>query len=171
MKKPEDSYQGKPIRKVLMVCLGNICRSPMAEYLLRDQLEKAGIYDITVSSAGLLDMEGREPAPDIVEILAEKGISIGHHKSRKLSGKLIMENDLILVMETKQRDEIAKALPAMAGKVWLLSQFGKVPEERDIPDPYGKKPFHYKACYSDIFFLVEGLFNFLLKNHMAFQGR
>lgn len=166
-KKPEDFYQGIPIRKVLMVCLGNICRSPMAEYLLKDQLEKAGMCDITVSSAGLLDMEGREPAADIVEIMAEKGVSMGHHRSRKLSGKLIMENDLILVMEIKQRDEIAKALPAMADKVWLLSQFGKVPEERDIPDPYGKKSFHYKACYSDIFFLVEGLTNFLLNNHSA----
>ena len=50
MKKPEDYFRGRPIHKVLMVCLGNICRSPLAEYLLRDKLKKAGIEDILEKS-------------------------------------------------------------------------------------------------------------------------
>jgi len=142
----------------------------MAEYLLRKQLRKADIVDIQVSSAGLLDMEGREPAPDVVRILADQGIDMGEHRSRKLSGRMVLENDLVIVMETSQRDEIVRALPAMADKVWLLSQFSRVPEERDIPDPYGKETFHYQACYKDVYFLVEGLAVFLIRNHLAVPG-
>ncbi len=165
VKNPEDFYRGTPIHSVLIVCLGNICRSPMAEYLLKDKLSKAGMDGITVSSAGLLDLEGREPAPEIATILSELEISMADHRSRKLSGKLIADNDLIIVMETGQREEIIKALPTLADKVWLLSQFSKVPEERDIPDPYGRTAFYYKACYSDIYFLVEGLYAFLARNY------
>jgi len=165
MKKPEECFRGRPIHKVLMVCLGNICRSPLAEYLLRDKLKKAGIEDIQVSSAGLLDMEGRAAAPDMVQLLSEQGIPMAAHRSRKLSGQLVLENDLVIVMEVQQREEIVRALPSLADKVWLLTQFGRVPEERDIADPYGKASFHYKTCYNDIYFLVEGLYSFLLKNN------
>src|SRR5690606_11342367 len=82
---------------ILVICTGNTCRSPMAEALLRHHLRAAG-HDITVASAGTLGWNGRPATPHAVEVLAERGVSLAGHISRKLTRDLLDASDLVVAM-------------------------------------------------------------------------
>lgn len=115
------------IRRILVVCIGNICRSPMAEGLL-----KRALPDRQISSAGLGALLGRGADPIAVQLMAEQGIDIGAHRARMLTDALVRESDLILVMDSQQQQQIATEYPHTRGKVFRLGESAK----RDIPDPY-----------------------------------
>jgi len=86
------------INQILVVCIGNICRSPMAEGLLKRDLPK-----IKVSSAGLDALVGYGADPIAVEIMAEQGIDIQSHRARMLTDNLVRQSELILVMDNAQK--------------------------------------------------------------------
>ncbi len=115
------------IRRILVVCIGNICRSPMAEGLL-----KRALPDLQISSAGLAALVGHGADPIAVQIMAEQGIDIGAHRARLVTEALVRESDLILVMDSQQQQQIATEYPHARGKVYRLGETSK----QDIPDPY-----------------------------------
>lgn len=120
---------------VLFVCVGNICRSPMAEGLLRSRL--GGSRALHVESAGLAALEGREADPTAVALLRERGIDISGHRARQLTPELLARFQLVLVMEDSHRRKIESLAPAARGRVHRVGKFG----EYDIADPY-QKPRH-----------------------------
>lgn len=113
---------------ILVVCDGNICRSPTAAALLRARLPGK-----SVSSAGLVALEGHDMDDTARAVAEAHGVSCGPHQGRKLNTALCLEADLILVMETRQRDRIIEQYPQVSGKTFLLSHWGG---GQDIPDPY-----------------------------------
>ncbi len=115
------------IRRILVVCIGNICRSPMAEGLL-----KRALPDLQISSAGLAALVGHGADPIAVQIMAEQGIDIGAHRARLVTEALVRESDLILVMDSQHQQQIATEYPHARGKVYRLGETSK----QDIPDPY-----------------------------------
>jgi protein-tyrosine phosphatase len=123
--------------KILIVCIGNICRSPTAEHLLRDAL---GRSDIEVSSAGLGALQDHPIEPTARIVLEEHGHLPNEHKANQLTPATISESDLILVMEQSHIDRVLKIAPEARGKVFLL---GKWQNNREISDPYrrGKPAF------------------------------
>ncbi|WP_223462669.1 low molecular weight protein-tyrosine-phosphatase [Pseudomonas sp. A-R-26] len=123
--------------KILIVCIGNICRSPTAEHLLRDAL---GRSDIKVSSAGLGALQDHPIEPTARIVLEEHGHLPNEHKANQLTPATISESDLILVMEQSHIDRVLKIAPEARGKVFLL---GKWQNNREISDPYrqGKPAF------------------------------
>ncbi len=125
------------IRRVLIVCIGNICRSPTAENLLRDALAHTSI---DVSSAGLGALVDKPIEATAQLVLEEHGKTPHDHKARQLNSQLISESDLILVMEQRHIDGVHKIAPEARGKVMLL---GKWQDNREISDPYrnGKPAF------------------------------
>lgn len=133
-------------KKILVVCVGNICRSPTAELLLRNALATS---PITVASAGLAARVGEGMEPAAREILEDRGHSAQAFKARQLTPDIVNESDLILVMEKEHVKQVLKIASHARGKVFLL---GKWQSEREIQDPYrqGKAAFiHAHALIED----------------------
>jgi protein-tyrosine phosphatase len=131
----------------------------MAERIFRKQLKKRGLQHVQVESAGLLDLGGAGVDNQTVAILREKGIDGSRHRSRTLSAELVAEADRILVMEEAQRDEVLRRHPDGEGKVRLLKSYSPQGDGAglDIRDPYGLSPYHYRTCFAEIYFSLEGL--------------
>ena len=114
---------------VLVVCDGNICRSPTVAAMLREQRP-----DKAVSSAGLVGLEGHGMDATALEVAESHGMQGGdQHRARKLTGELCRLADLILVMEGRQRERIIQRFPEASGKTMLLTHWTG---GRDIPDPF-----------------------------------
>ena len=117
---------------VLMVCVGNICRSPMAEALLIDRLSDSNYSKINIASAGIGALVGREADATAKELMTEKNIDVSAHRARQLNTELISEYDLILVMEKGHINAVHNIAPSSKGKVHLLGKWS----DFEISDPY-----------------------------------
>ena len=132
------------IRHILVVCVGNICRSPMAEALLRDALR--GKEEITVESAGLGALVGHPASDFAVELMHERGIDITSHRARQLHPDMVSAADLILVMELGHKKVIDEVEPAARGKVHRLGEW----QDREISDPYRQPKAVFAEALKDI---------------------
>lgn len=115
------------ICNILLLCTGNICRSPMAEGLMRKLLPHHEIV-----SAGLCALDGTPADPLAVEIMWQAGIDISGHRARNLSSWMMREADLVFTMDHAQGQYLAQRYPAAAAK---LARLGDKCAP-DIPDPY-----------------------------------
>lgn len=117
-------------RKILFVCVGNICRSPTAEIVMRDAVGHSGV---DMASAGLQAMVDRPVDSMAAELLHERGLDTQLHRARQLTPSILAGSDLVLVMERSHQARIVREMPQASGKVMLL---GKWLGDREIPDPY-----------------------------------
>ena len=127
---------------ILIICVGNICRSPTAEYCLTQQLQQKG-SQIKVSSAGLGALVGKPAAPKAIELASQAGLDLTPHKARQVTREMIKQNDLILTMEEGHTVAIEKLAPEARGKVHLL---GRWQQQIEIPDPYQKGVAAYEIA-------------------------
>ena len=104
--KPKDEH-------ILFVCTGNVCRSPMAEYILRHRL--GGKSGVTVESAGVIAPQGMPASAEAADVLEEWRIDISQHRSRMLTRELVEAATLILVMTEQHRKDVLSAFPAREG--------------------------------------------------------
>jgi protein-tyrosine phosphatase len=131
------------IRHILVVCVGNICRSPMAEALLRNAL---GAQEITVESAGLGALVGEGASEHAVELMRERGIDISSHQAQQLTPELVSKADLVLVMETGHKKAIETTDATVRGKLFRLGEW----RETDIKDPYRQSKAVFEEVLADI---------------------
>ena len=132
------------VRRVLFVCAGNQCRSPMAEALFKKMIY--GQQGIEVSSAGLYGDDGLPPSRKAAAVMAKRGVDMSQVRSRKLSHKLVAQSDIIVVMEEEQRDAV-KMLYGHS-KVFTLREIAGV--SGDIADPLGAPINIYEECANEI---------------------
>jgi protein-tyrosine-phosphatase len=150
--------------KILIVCTGNICRSPMAEAMLKTMVPESLARNIDVQSAGTHALEGYPAAPYAIRTMAEFGIDLSAHRARTLGSKMIEDSDLILVME-QVHVEIAQCLcPEKADKIHLLTLFGSDKSLPEVPDPYGKFQFYYRTSALVIRNCLKGVLRLLKEN-------
>ena len=117
-------------KNLLFICYGNICRSPIAEYLARTMLP-----GVQVTSAGISEMEGRRCPQKIVRIGAKMGFDLSRFRSRQVSQSQIDQADLILAMDLENYAEITKRHPNARQRTTALGLFAIDPSP-SIPDPY-----------------------------------
>ena len=159
-----------PIKNVLFVCTGNICRSPFAEVLLKDLLSERGLEGIRADSAGVLALPGNSATPLAQQVAAEFGVDLSDHEAKSVSKALLAWCDLVLVMEKSQEEALLAAFPEVAGEVLLLRHFGRHgSRRRGIADPYGLRREAYRFCFLDIEDAVTGLAEYLSGSTMVFE--
>jgi len=129
---------------IVVVCLGNVCRSPVAEFLFRRAL---GERDIRVSSAGLGALVGRPMDRNAAELLHEGGIDASAHRARQLEPSMLRDADLVLAMEHRQLKSVVRLAPEASGKVFL---FDKWHAGGDVPDPYRRSRSVFEQVHASI---------------------
>jgi protein-tyrosine phosphatase len=143
--------------RVLVVCIGNICRSPTAEFLLRERLQHPDAAlqapDVQVVSAGLRAMVGQPMEATAAQVMLEHGLDGTSHRACQLTTTMLRDADLVLVMEKSQVAEVNDYAPQAHGKVFLL---GKWQNNTSIPDPYGQPREAFQHAYQLIERAVDG---------------
>jgi protein-tyrosine phosphatase len=110
------------VATILVVCTGNICRSPMAERFLRHALEDRRIEGVTVESAGISGLDGHPAMPESVAALGERGIDLSEHLARRVDRRMIESADLILAMTSEHREAVEDLVPRAADRTFTLKE-------------------------------------------------
>ena len=115
------------MHNLLVLCIGNICRSPLAQAMLAQQLP-----GISVSSAGLGALVGQPADPLSIQVGAQHGLDLSAHRARQVMGWMCQQADLILVMEQDQVKALERQFPLVRGKTFRIGRYRQL----DVVDPY-----------------------------------
>ncbi|SMX23623.1 arsenate reductase/protein-tyrosine-phosphatase family protein [Boseongicola aestuarii] len=116
------------IRSILVVCVGNVCRSPVGERLLSKRLS-----GVEVTSAGIAALVGKPADGTMTEVATDHGLSLDGHLARQFTAEIGAGAELILVMEPGHKREIARMAPELTGRMMLFDQWTG---SKGIADPY-----------------------------------
>ncbi|WP_186121635.1 low molecular weight protein-tyrosine-phosphatase [Burkholderia gladioli] len=122
---------------ILVVCEGNICRSPMAEAMLRQ-----AVPGRRVASAGLNALVGMPASPYAQEVMRMRGLDVSTHRAQQIGRCLCADADLILVMARGQRLSLESRFPFVRGRVFRLGEH----TDFDVHDPYRQPRFVFERC-------------------------
>jgi protein-tyrosine-phosphatase len=135
--------------RILFVCTGNTCRSPMAEAIARQVAEERGLTDVVVSSAGTGALEGSTASDGALLIGMEHGVDLSSHRSQLLTREAVAAADVILVMSIQHLLRVHEL--GGDGKAYLLTDFASHGNStRTVSDPFGGDLETYRATYQEL---------------------
>ena len=144
---------------MIFVCTGNICRSPIAEYMLREQLGPDS--DWVVSSAGVMAGRGASASSLGVHVMQEVGVDMKDHVSSPMSQELVDAASVIVVMAGAHAEQLEYLFPNSRDKIFLLKSFDSDAIESDLEDPIGATVDVYRSVREQIKRAMPGLIGFL----------
>ena len=132
------------MNSILTICVGNICRSPVAEAMLKDRLPGRKVW-----SAGLHAVVGHAAEATACAIAKLHGLDLSSHRAQQVAGWMCSHADLVLVMEASHQQELEKLYPTARGKIRRLGEFG-APGGFNIADPYRQPRAEFEAAHAAI---------------------
>ncbi|WP_426117455.1 low molecular weight protein-tyrosine-phosphatase [Pseudomonas sp. DSP3-2-2] len=129
---------------VLVICIGNICRSPMAEALLRQRVLAT---DVQIASAGTHAMLDSPIDPLAQAVLQMHQVPTLRHRARQMDRDMLHQAELILLMENAQLKSVLRLAPEVRGKTFLI---GKWQQQMEIADPYRQPKLAFEQTYEHL---------------------
>lgn len=133
------------IRKILIICQGNLCRSPIAEVECRKRLADRGLGEVIVDSAGLNTRDDLAAHPSAIDVAKEHNLNLDRHRSKMLTEDMVRWADIMFVMSPRQKQLLLNSFPYVRGKTFLLGREGQ-----QIDDPLGLPRASFAAAHAEI---------------------
>jgi protein-tyrosine-phosphatase len=149
------------LKRVLFVCTGNTCRSPLAEVLFRELTRGRGDYE--VRSAGVGAFSGQPASRSSQQLASERGLDLSGHRSKAVTVDLVDAATHIFAMSRGHLADLLENYPDAEDKVFLVSEFAADDElrGRDLTDPFGGDLDDYRATLARLERLLPSVFNYI----------
>lgn len=151
--------------RIIFVCTGNICRSPMAMAYLRKKVLDNKLEDkIEVVSAGTNAIDGDKATVYAIQVMENRGVDLSSHRATNIRNIGIESADYIIAMTIEHKDKIIQNYPTVKYKVYLLKEYLPNTSYLNVDDPWGLDLNVYEHCSNEIVDCVDNLYEELVKN-------
>lgn len=138
------------MKKIMFICTGNICRSAMAEGLMK-KLVNDNNKNVVVYSCGIYAEDGDMATYNAIEAIKDYGVDLREHRATNIQNSQIEDMDIILCATVSHKNTVIRIYPELKDKVYTMKEYaGFDTNDLDIPDPWGYDIETYRFCASTI---------------------
>lgn len=146
------------MQKIIFVCTGGTCRSPMAAAILKHKLKQNGVDGLEVCCAGIMAEPNTKTSPNTILALKNMGIALRQSKAKQLTKTMVTKNTVLIAISKNHKEYVKNVAPTFA-----LSEFsGGI----DLPDPYGQDLVAYEKCAKILDFICDEIVELIKKGEL-----